>query len=142
MFRRVSILAILAFLCICTAEANSNFSYQAPQVQQPVNQYYQQPLQPKANVLQGNVVMVPAGATTKAMVTTQLSSQYLSTGQSVNIALNDDIDGMIHTSDLSWDVAGEEAIKEYKKGMVVKAKVLDIDVEKTRLIPNKGSHLR
>ncbi|MBQ9739061.1 MAG: 30S ribosomal protein S1 [Alphaproteobacteria bacterium] len=49
------------------------------------------------------------------------------------IALNDDIDGMIHTSDLSWDVAGEEAIKEYKKGQMVKAKILDIDVEKERI---------
>lgn len=51
----------------------------------------------------------------------------------VFIALNNDIDGMIHTSDLSWDKPGEEAIKEYKKGMVVKAKILDIDVEKERV---------
>lgn len=51
----------------------------------------------------------------------------------VFIALNDDIDGMIHTSDLSWDKPGEEAIKEYKKGMMVKAKILDIDVEKERV---------
>ncbi len=49
------------------------------------------------------------------------------------IALNDDLDGMIHTSDLSWDKPSEEAIKEYKKGMVVKAKILDIDVEKERI---------
>lgn len=49
------------------------------------------------------------------------------------IALNDDIDGMIHTSDLSWDKPGEEAIKDYKKGQMVKAKILDIDVEKERI---------
>ena len=49
------------------------------------------------------------------------------------ISLNDDLDGMIHTSDLSWDKPGEEAIKDYKKGMVVKAKILDIDVEKERI---------
>ncbi len=49
------------------------------------------------------------------------------------IALNEDLDGMIHTSDLSWDKPGEEAIKDYKKGMVVKAKILDIDVEKERI---------
>lgn len=49
------------------------------------------------------------------------------------IALNDEIDGMIHTSDLSWDKPGEEAIKDYKKGQMVKAKVLDIDVEKERI---------
>ena len=49
------------------------------------------------------------------------------------VALNEDLDGMIHTSDLSWDKPGEEAIKDYKKGMVVKAKILDIDVEKERI---------
>ena len=51
----------------------------------------------------------------------------------VFVALNNDIDGMIHTSDLSWDKTSEEAIKDYKKGMVVKAKILDIDVEKERI---------
>ncbi|MBR6231818.1 MAG: 30S ribosomal protein S1 [Alphaproteobacteria bacterium] len=49
------------------------------------------------------------------------------------ISLNNDLDGMIHTSDLSWDKPGEEAIKEYKKGQVIKAKILDIDVEKERI---------
>jgi len=49
------------------------------------------------------------------------------------IALNDDIDGMIHSSDLSWDKSGDDAIKEYKKGQMVKAKILDIDVEKERI---------
>ncbi len=49
------------------------------------------------------------------------------------VALNSEIDGMIHTSDLSWDKSSEEAIKDYKKGMVVKAKILDIDVEKERI---------
>ncbi|MDR2902589.1 MAG: S1 RNA-binding domain-containing protein, partial [Lactobacillales bacterium] len=49
------------------------------------------------------------------------------------VALNKEIDGMIHTSDLSWDKPSEEAIKDYKKGMVVKAKILDIDVEKERI---------
>ena len=49
------------------------------------------------------------------------------------VALNTEIDGMIHTSDLSWDKSSEEAIKDYKKGMVVKAKILDIDVEKERI---------
>lgn len=49
------------------------------------------------------------------------------------VALNSEIDGMIHTSDLSWDKSSEEAIKDYKKGMVVKARILDIDVEKERI---------
>ncbi|QEO17005.1 30S ribosomal protein S1 [Acetobacter vaccinii] len=49
------------------------------------------------------------------------------------IGLSADIDGMVHMSDLSWDEAGEEAMKGYEKGQVVKAKVLDVDVEKERI---------
>jgi small subunit ribosomal protein S1 len=49
------------------------------------------------------------------------------------IGLDSDIDGMVHLSDLSWSQAGEEAIKAYEKGQTVKAKVLDIDVEKERV---------
>lgn len=81
---------ILGFTATCAVYANTNFSFQAPQAQ-PVNQYYvQQPLQPINNVLQGNVVMVPAGATVKVMLTTPISSQYATTGQPVTFALNDD----------------------------------------------------
>ncbi|MCX7683892.1 MAG: 30S ribosomal protein S1 [Acetobacteraceae bacterium] len=49
------------------------------------------------------------------------------------IGLPNDIDGMVHLSDLSWNEPGEEAIKRYAKGQVVKAKVLDVDVEKERV---------
>jgi small subunit ribosomal protein S1 len=49
------------------------------------------------------------------------------------IGLDSDIDGMVHLSDLSWSQPGEEAIKAYEKGQMVKAKVLDIDVEKERV---------
>ncbi len=49
------------------------------------------------------------------------------------VGLSDEIDGMVHMSDISWDKPGEEAILEYKKGMKVKAKVLDIDPEKERV---------
>lgn len=49
------------------------------------------------------------------------------------IGLEDDIDGMVHLSDLSWDQPGEEAIKAYKKGDIVKAVLLDVDVEKERV---------
>src|ERR1700743_701288 len=49
------------------------------------------------------------------------------------IAIDNDIDGMVHLSDLSWSVPGEEAIKAYEKGQMVKAQVLDIDVEKERV---------
>ncbi|MCX7280128.1 MAG: 30S ribosomal protein S1 [Alphaproteobacteria bacterium] len=49
------------------------------------------------------------------------------------IGLDSDIDGMVHLSDLSWSTPGEEAIKTYEKGQVLKAKVLDIDIEKERV---------
>ncbi|BEV11710.1 30S ribosomal protein S1 [Asticcacaulis sp. DW145] len=49
------------------------------------------------------------------------------------VGFENDIDGMVHLSDLDWNVAGEEAIAKYKKGDVVKTKVLDVDVEKERI---------
>lgn len=49
------------------------------------------------------------------------------------IGLDGDVDGMVHLSDLSWDRPGEEAIKDFTKGDVVKAMVLDVDVEKERI---------
>lgn len=49
------------------------------------------------------------------------------------IGVSDELDGMIHLSDLAWDKTGEEALKGYKKGDVVKAVILDIDVEKERI---------
>jgi small subunit ribosomal protein S1 len=49
------------------------------------------------------------------------------------VGVDAEIDGMVHLSDLSWSEPGEEAIKKYEKGQTVKAKVLDIDVEKERV---------
>ncbi|WP_343683570.1 30S ribosomal protein S1 [Asticcacaulis sp.] len=49
------------------------------------------------------------------------------------VGFENDIDGMVHLSDLDWNVAGEEAIAKYKKGDLVKTKVLDVDVEKERI---------
>ncbi|HEY8573324.1 30S ribosomal protein S1 [Phenylobacterium sp.] len=49
------------------------------------------------------------------------------------IGLENDIDGMVHLSDLDWATPGEEAIAKYNKGDVVKARVLDVDVEKERI---------
>jgi small subunit ribosomal protein S1 len=49
------------------------------------------------------------------------------------IGLDNDIDGMVHLSDLDWTAPGEEAMARYNKGDVVKAKVLDVDVEKERI---------
>ncbi|HEV2533609.1 30S ribosomal protein S1 [Phenylobacterium sp.] len=49
------------------------------------------------------------------------------------IGLDNDIDGMVHLSDLDWTAPGEEAIARYTKGEMVKARVLDVDVEKERI---------
>ena len=49
------------------------------------------------------------------------------------IGLNGGIDGLVHLSDLSWHVAGEEAMRNFKKGDEVEAVVLAIDIEKERI---------
>ncbi|MEH6675826.1 30S ribosomal protein S1 [Phenylobacterium sp.] len=49
------------------------------------------------------------------------------------IGLENDIDGMVHLSDLDWTAPGEEVITRYQKGEMVKAQVLDVDVEKERI---------
>ena len=49
------------------------------------------------------------------------------------IGVGAEIDGMVHMSDISWEEAGEAAMQSYSKGQVVKAKVLDVDVEKERI---------
>jgi small subunit ribosomal protein S1 len=49
------------------------------------------------------------------------------------LGLDNDIDGMVHLSDLDWNLPGEEAITRYHKGEMVKARVLDVDVEKERI---------
>ena len=49
------------------------------------------------------------------------------------IKINEDVDGLIHVNDLSWENKAEEEIKKYQKGMTIKSKVLEIDVEKERI---------
>src|SRR6478609_605831 len=49
------------------------------------------------------------------------------------IGLEGDVDGMVHLSDLDWNRPGEQVIEEFNKGDVVKAVVLDVDVEKERI---------
>ena len=51
----------------------------------------------------------------------------------VFIGLNGGIDGLVHLSDLSWDIAGEEAVRNYKKGEELEAVVLAIDPERERI---------
>ncbi|PPD07119.1 30S ribosomal protein S1 [Methylocystis rosea] len=49
------------------------------------------------------------------------------------IGLDGDVDGMVHLSDLDWNRPGEQVIEEYKKGDMINAQVLDVDVEKERI---------
>ena len=49
------------------------------------------------------------------------------------LGLDGDVDGMVHLSDLDWKRPGEQVIDDYKKGDVVRAQVLDVDVEKERI---------
>jgi len=49
------------------------------------------------------------------------------------IGLPGDIDGMVHLSDIDWSRSGEEAVHDYRKGQMVRVKVLDVDVEKERI---------
>ena len=49
------------------------------------------------------------------------------------VDLGNDLDGMVHMSDISWEKSGEDAIQDFKKGDRVKARVLDIDTEKERI---------
>ena len=49
------------------------------------------------------------------------------------VGLTDEIDGMIHLSDIAWGDSGEEAVKAYEKGQEIKAKIIDVDVEKERI---------
>ncbi len=49
------------------------------------------------------------------------------------IGLDGDVDGMVHLSDLDWNRPGEQAIEDFQKGEMVKAQVLDVDVEKERI---------
>ncbi len=49
------------------------------------------------------------------------------------IGLDGEIDGLVHLSDISWSVAGEEAVKQFKKGQELEAVILAIDAERERI---------
>jgi ribosomal protein S1 len=51
----------------------------------------------------------------------------------VFIGLAGNIDGLVHLSDISWDVPGEEAVRSYQKGQLIEAMVLSIDPERERI---------
>ncbi|GAO38919.1 30S ribosomal protein S1 [Sphingomonas changbaiensis NBRC 104936] len=49
------------------------------------------------------------------------------------IGLDNDVDGMVHMSDIAWGISGEDALNLHRKGEMVQAIVLDVDVEKERI---------
>jgi len=49
------------------------------------------------------------------------------------VGLEDEIDGMVHISDLDWNASGDEALAKFTKGQTVEAVVLDVDQEKERV---------
>lgn len=49
------------------------------------------------------------------------------------IGLEGEIDGLVHLSDISWDIAGEEAARQYSKGQEIEAVILAIDPERERV---------
>ena len=49
------------------------------------------------------------------------------------VELSNNLDGLIHLSDISWEKSGEEAIKDYKVGDLIKFKILEIDLDKERV---------
>jgi len=49
------------------------------------------------------------------------------------VGLEDGVDGLVHLSDITWSGSGEEAAAQYQKGQTVKAKVLDVSIEKERI---------
>ena len=49
------------------------------------------------------------------------------------VALNDDIDGMVHISDISWEDQSEDVLKQFKEGDKVKTKILEMDADKERV---------
>src|SRR5260370_26706934 len=68
----------------------------------------------------------PAGATVEGEVKNK-------TEFGLFLGLEGDVDGMVHLSDLDWKQPGEQVIDNFKKGDMVKAVVLDVDVEKERI---------
>ncbi len=82
--------------------------------------------QAQGNPWEAFVAANPVGSTVEGEVKN-------STEFGLFIGLDGDIDGMVHLSDIDWQAPGEEALAKYHKGDLVKAKVLDVDVEKERI---------
>ena len=49
------------------------------------------------------------------------------------VGLTEEIDGLVHLSDISWEATGEAALEGFNKGDILKAKILDVDIDKERI---------
>ena len=49
------------------------------------------------------------------------------------VGLSEEIDGLVHLSDISWETTGEAAMEGFEKGAKIQAKILEIDLEKERI---------
>ena len=49
------------------------------------------------------------------------------------VGLTEEIDGLVHLSDISWEATGEAALEGFNKGDMVKAKILEVDIDKERI---------
>ena len=79
-----------------------------------------------ANPWEAFAAMYPKGAQLKGTIRSI-------TDFGIFIGLDGGIDGLVHLSDISWDQPGEQAIREYRKGHEVEAKVLSVDIERERV---------
>src|ERR671917_167648 len=79
-----------------------------------------------ADPWEGIAARYPVGAKLKGRVTNI-------TDYGAFVELEPGIEGLIHVSEIDWNRPGEQVIDEYKKGDVLRAQVLDVDVEKERI---------
>lgn len=82
--------------------------------------------QAQANPWDAFVTKYPVGSTVEGEVKNK-------TEFGLFLGLDGDVDGMVHLSDLDWNRPGEQAIDDFKKGDLINAIVLDVDVEKERI---------
>ncbi|WP_294354636.1 30S ribosomal protein S1 [uncultured Sphingomonas sp.] len=82
--------------------------------------------QAQANPLEAFAAAHPVGSTVEGEVKN-------ATEFGLFIGLDNDVDGMVHMSDIAWGVSGEDALNLHRKGETVQAVVLDIDSEKERI---------
>lgn len=83
---------------------------------------------------QGKLISEQSNIQLQKMVGDKVSGSIKSiTDFGVFIGLDGGIDGLIHLSDISWNEAGEEAVRRYKKGEEVEAVILSIDPERERI---------